>query len=152
MGSAHVPIQQLLLCLLESCGICECDPPWLSELGGLETHPSGIRRVGGTRCVIQTLCSQKDAEIPPNCEVRCQGWGLWREYVSAFLTRFDVFSPLSSVQESLNQFLNFSQRELIHVQLYIQCIYGRRASQEPPISPRFMGAEFQFVHNMNALH
>lgn len=50
-----------------------------------------------------------------------------------------VFSHLLDMEKSHSQFLDFFQRELLHVQLYIQCIQGRKEVQQPPISP------FQFL-------
>ena len=41
------------------------------------------------------------------------------------------FSYLSNVQELLGQFLDLFQCELLHMQLYVLCVHGRRVAQEP---------------------
>lgn len=64
-----------------------------------------------------------------------RGW-VYGEAVSAFPTHFNVgIFSVTNVWELLNQILDFSQRELIHLFLYMQCTHGKRESQEPFMPP-----------------
>ena len=67
--------------------------------------------------------------------VLCWGWGSGQERVSSFPTRFDVgiFLFIQCVEVAQVDSASLLA-ELPHVQLYIQCICGRRGAQGPTMS------------------
>lgn len=87
--------------------------------------------------------------FPPEYMALYQGWDLWQEYISIFHTCFSLGAFSFTQCVGITQlFLDFSQRELWHVQLYIWYVHGKREIQELPMSSSWSVSN---VTNLNYL-
>lgn len=143
MDSALCPLTAAAF-LLQSCGTYTCKSSWLSELWMVD-----LKRGALVVCSKPFVTQGKAGSwtFPHDC-MMCMV-GVYGERVSQPfpLISILVFSWWSSVQESLNWILNFSQRKLFHVQLYIWWVCGRRDIQEPPMLPFWGFLLYNFYNN-----
>lgn len=114
----------------EPCWSYGCKPHWFSELGVLGAHPpGGSLKSWGTRYWIQTLGSLRrrwELCIPSQWHVAVLGLDFWWKCVSVFFTHFyvGIFSFIQCV-EVTGSLLNFIQRALSHLLLWIQYVCRR---------------------------
>lgn len=134
MASAHTPVKNVCY----SCGSPGYKPHWLLELGILGACPlGGVLRVVVVNCGVHVLHSSGRSWNWSSLLIIycCAGGEVYVKHVSAFPTHFDAgmfwFYP---TYRSRLGFLNFFQRKLLHVHLYIWYVHGRRGVQEPPMS------------------
>lgn len=99
----------------------------------------GSLKSWGAIGVAQTLHSSELGNwgFFPNCNVLCQGWDLWQEFVSAFTTYFyvSIFSVAHSVRVSqliVSELL--SEGIAPHVAVYSVHLYEERNSRASNVS------------------
>lgn len=90
----------------------------------------------GANCAVKTLSSSGgnwQLGVSSACKT-FHGIGQYATSLCQLFLSFSmwIFSQSPNVQKPPSQFLVFSQRELIHVWMFIQGVHDRKECQEPP--------------------